>query len=82
MTSGSLRWQGQQSAMGRPHDQVVNVSMHLYFVKIVSIFRIVCLYGQLDIQCPGKFLDVIGRDPSVSKSNRLHVDIFRFSLLI
>ena len=29
--------------------------------------------------CPGKILGTIGRDPSVSKSNRLHVDIFRFS---
>jgi hypothetical protein len=29
-------------------------------------------------QCPGRFLDIIGWDPSVSKSNRLHVDICRF----
>ncbi len=26
----------------------------------------------------GKFLGICGRDPSDSKSNRLHVDIFRF----
>jgi len=35
--SGSSGWQGQQPAMGRPHDQVVNVLMPLYFVEIVSI---------------------------------------------
>jgi hypothetical protein len=27
-------------------------------------------------QCAGRFLGIIGRDPSVSKSNQLHVDIF------
>ena len=27
-------------------------------------------------QSPGRFLGIIGRDSSVSKSNRLHVDIF------
>ena len=29
-------------------------------------------------QCPGRFLGTVGRDPSVSTSNRLHVDTFRF----
>ena len=29
----------------------------------------------------GRFLRRIGRHPSDSKSNRLHVDIFRFSLM-
>ena len=29
-------------------------------------------------QCPGRFLSIIGRDPSVSKSNRLHVTTFGF----
>ena len=29
-------------------------------------------------QCPGRFLDIIGGDPSVSKSNRSHVDNFQF----
>jgi hypothetical protein len=32
------------------------------------------------MQCPQRFLDIIDQDPSVSKSNRFHVDIFRFSL--
>ena len=30
-------------------------------------------------RCPGRFLDIVGRDPSFSKSNKLHVrhlDIF------
>ena len=27
---------------------------------------------------PGKFLGILGQDPSVSKSNQLHVDIFHF----
>ena len=31
---------------------------------------------------PGKFLGIVGQDPSDSKSNRLHVDIFWFCLLI
>ena len=31
-------------------------------------------------QCPGgKFLGIVSQDPSDSKCNRLHVDIFRFS---
>ena len=29
-------------------------------------------------QCPGRFLGIIGQNPSVSKSNRLYVVIFRF----
>ena len=35
------------------------------------------LFDQVECsnQCPGRFLDIIGRDPSVSKSNRLRVDI-------
>ena len=35
-------------------------------------------------QVPGKFLNVVGQDPSdrlQSKSNRLHVDIFRFCFI-
>ena len=36
-----------------------------------------CLKKVAD-QCPGKILDIIGRDPSESKSNRLHVVIFLF----
>jgi hypothetical protein len=30
---------------------------------------------------PGKFLGIVGQDPSDSKSNRLHVDIFHFSFI-
>jgi hypothetical protein len=30
-------------------------------------------------QCPGRFLGIINQDPSVSKSNWLHVNIFWFS---
>lgn len=30
----------------------------------------------------GRFLGISGRDPSVSKSKRSHVDIFRISLYI
>ena len=29
-------------------------------------------------QCLGRFLGIIGQNPSVSKSTKLHVDIFRF----
>ena len=29
-------------------------------------------------ECPERFLGIIGRDPSVSKSNRLHVHICQF----
>ena len=31
---------------------------------------------------PGKFLGIVGQDPSDSKSNRLHIDIFHFALFI
>ena len=30
---------------------------------------------------PGKFLGIVGQDPSDSKFNRLHVDIFRFCFI-
>ena len=29
------------------------------------------------VQCLGRYLGIIGQDLNVSKSNRLHVDIFR-----
>ncbi len=29
------------------------------------------------VQCLGRFLGIIGQDPSVSKSNRLHIVIIR-----
>jgi hypothetical protein len=35
---------------------------------------------ELPIQCPRRFLGIIGRDPSVSKSNWLHIDIFQIFL--
>jgi hypothetical protein len=35
-----------------------------------------------DRQCPGRFLGIIGQNPSVSKSYRLHFWSFGFSLLI
>ena len=30
----------------------------------------------LEEQCPGRFLGIISQDPSVSKSNRLQIEIF------
>ena len=35
------------------------------------------------ITCPGvgRILGIINQDPSISKSNRLHVDIFRISFI-
>ena len=33
------------------------------------------------LQCSGRFLGIPSRDPSVPKSNRLHVDIFPFSFI-
>ena len=33
-----------------------------------------------ELPCPGIFLGITDRHPSVSKSNRLHVDIFQFFL--
>jgi hypothetical protein len=32
--------------------------------------------GVCKVPVPGKFLGIVGQDPSDSKSNRLHVDIF------
>ena len=32
-------------------------------------------------QCPGRFLGIIGQNPSVSKSNQLHVVVFWFSFI-
>ena len=54
--------------------------------QLVSL-NIICVVGKnlkmyhytiLHKQCPGRFLGIIGQDLSVSKSNRLHVVIFRF----
>ena len=41
----------------------------------------VCSYVYDNAQRPRTILGIIGRDPSVSKSNRLHIDIFRVSLM-
>ena len=30
---------------------------------------------------PGKFLDIVGQEPSRAKSSRLHVDIYEFFLI-
>ena len=37
------------------------------------------IYGDLSVLAPvpGKFLGIVGKDPSDSKCNQLHVDIFR-----
>ena len=44
------------------------------------------LWGNLSLhhlgQCLGRFLDIFGQDPSVSKSNRLQATSFEVSLLI
>ena len=37
-----------------------------------------CVLSLWNRAVPGKFLAIVGQDPSDSKSNRLHVDIFRF----
>ena len=37
--------------------------------------------GQCLLQCPGRFLGITGWDPSVWKSNRLHVDSFWLSFI-
>ena len=38
-------------------------------------------YYCLRVQCLGGFLGIIGRYPSVSKSNRFHFNIFQFSFI-
>ena len=51
--------------------------------RLVPKTELVFLTRSLDLhQCPGRFLGIVGQDPSVSKSNRLHVEVFRFSLLL
>ena len=35
-------------------------------------------FTQICGSVPGNFLGIVGQDPSDSKSNRLHVDIFQF----
>jgi hypothetical protein len=32
-------------------------------------------------QCPGRFLGIIGQDPSVSKPKQLHVDVYRLFII-
>ena len=36
------------------------------------------IFSSLEINAPGKFLSIVGQDPSDSKSNRLHVGIYQF----
>ena len=74
------------------HDRVVD-AIHLYIVQACGCFILVddfCWNGNLLQRrrvraivtrlrpVPGKFLAIVGQDPSDSKSSRLHVDIFRF----
>ena len=40
-----------------------------------------CDHNQSLIQWSGRFLGIIGSDPSVYESNRLHVDILQFSFI-
>lgn len=46
-----------------------------------SYFSTVDLIHHIN-QCPGRFLDIVGRDPTVSNINRLHIDVFRFFQLL
>ena len=39
-------------------------------------------YGTCFQSEPGKFLGIVGQDPSDFKSSRLYVDIFRFCFII
>ena len=56
-----------------------NLSQHLYFcVEAAITLGHVLLTSTTVKQCPGRLLGIIGQNPSVSKSNRLHVVIFRF----
>ena len=47
-----------------------------YFART---FVPLCAFVQaVSFAVPGKFLGIVSQDPSDSRSNRLHVDIFRF----
>ena len=46
--------------------------------KVLSSVGLVSSFFLPFGQCPGRLLVKIGRDPSVSKSNRLHVNICWF----
>jgi hypothetical protein len=52
-------------------------SQHTYH-PILSKLPACWHFGLIFIAVPGKFLGIVGQDPSDSKSIRLHVDIFRF----
>jgi hypothetical protein len=43
-------------------------------IILLATFR----FMLIDVQCPGKILGRIGRDPSVSKTKRLHVRHYSF----
>lgn len=51
------------------HPGTCNLYMALFLVEFVQV---------LLMQCPGSFFGISGSNPSVSKSNRDHVVIFRF----
>ena len=53
------------------------------FIKVGIDFFILSLYIRVYVESSdrGVFFDMTGWDPSVCKSNRLHVDILRFSFI-
>ena len=55
---------------------VINkINILFYFILCFKLFL-------FQPKCLGRFLGTINRDPGVSKSKWLHVDIFKSSLLI
>ena len=54
--------------------------MNKVFTRALEIMRkvVVASMWMCSLPVPMKFLGIVGQDPSDSKSNWIHVDIFRF----
>jgi hypothetical protein len=62
----------------------IHIAYAIYLEDVLACVERPKRLGVLFIskQCPGRFLDIIGQDLSVSKSNQPHVDIVQIIIFI
>ena len=65
---------------GSPHSLVISANDHRKHQRNFKE-REGRLAAMLSGAVPGKFLGIVGQDPSYSKTNRSHVDIFQFCFI-
>ena len=68
---------GEKHYLPIMYTMYINASNNTHFYIHISLYMQSCLFAPL-LHSQGRSLGIIGQYPSVSKSNQLHVDIFRF----